>query len=137
MFTAGESALLSKRTGSINLFLLHIFHIQNSHKAETCEVFQDEKYFSMNAQPHSTPCVTQVTHKVTFTPYVASCIDYRQISSLSSNDITVCEIWFMDEIRHTFLTASIIRAIKAMEAVNKFETSFYMAQHHIRQSLSY
>jgi len=45
MLTAYESTLYSERTDSTNLFLLHTFRNQNAHKTETCEVFQDEKYF--------------------------------------------------------------------------------------------
>jgi hypothetical protein len=72
------------RTGGINLFLIYTFGIQNAHKVETREIFQDEKYFSPNAQPPSALPVTRLTYYVTFTPQGTSCISYSQSSSLNS-----------------------------------------------------
>jgi hypothetical protein len=78
-------------------YLYYIPFRFRTHKTETCKIFQDEKYFSTNAQPPSVLPVTCVTHKVTFTSYGTSYINYWQSSLLSSNSTKVCKI------RHTSL----------------------------------
>jgi hypothetical protein len=53
VLSAYRTSVYSEQTDRINLFLLHTFQIQNACITETCEIFQDEKYFSMSAQPLS------------------------------------------------------------------------------------
>jgi hypothetical protein len=65
MLTEYGSTLYSERTDSISLFLLNTLRIQNAYTTN-CEIFQDEKYFSRNAQPPPALPAIRLTRKVAF-----------------------------------------------------------------------
>jgi hypothetical protein len=63
--------------------ILHIFRNQNAHKTETCDVCQEEIYFSTNAQPPSALPVTRVTHKVTSHPKLQAAVVIGRVHHLA------------------------------------------------------